>query len=864
MDATGSTPPSEINAGLVAVWVLEKQQMFQLAATFALPTEVHARFLVPKNVVRPGIRCLRIDILMVSVCRIGLVCAALFGPAAVTASLAETPQLEPFPPVKLTVPPGKFGGTVQLEPVEPVKLTVQLDRTEYFLGENIPLHLTIENTGTRAFIFHKSGSVDFKITATNAAGKTVYDPMSEVMIFSLESSPMRMDPGSSSSETVPLNSRCRFTEPGKYAVTITPDPDWQKGWWHYPVAHVTVSLRMPTEAEAARLVTEKAASPGGGDFNSLCLPVYLAPLVECARTGNRRTLEAIRRIATPDATRALIDLAQTSADPFTLDIAIALRARLPNAHEGFMAHLRGTDSFLHPQPGVSLWDDRFAPEVRALARKWLERPETRFVAEGANMLELLGDASDATRMLAMLDQMLTAPSQANSDKQKFGNESAPLGALAHAVAAIRIRERIADDADPLTLGAAYVYFSNLWAKPLPRDPRWKARLDAFWHSPYARPREAAIRSIPFPPPAECAAIVTAASQDPDEGVRNAARFVSKHEIVIGMNFPHGPKLPPQIIHTDGKPTMSGPAWEVSAYDATIAQDPNNVDAYNNRGLSKYAQGDFDGALADFNHVIELRPKRADPYLNRGRIKSDRGDLPGAIADYDTAIALDPHLAMAFNNRGVARMVQGDYASARSDFDRAIDLDLNLSLAYANRSDIERIQNQIRAAIQDVDHAIELDPHMIKAYGGRALAKDIQGDFVGASADYTKRLELKDRGLPFMRFFLALDLRRQHLSDLPAGLRLEVPQWPVGWTKTVGRFLIGDLTESEFLAEAKAGEPKESLQHQCEADYFSAMNRVIGGDRPGAISLLQACLATSRTNSDEYMQARAELARLSPD
>jgi len=499
-----------------------------------------------------------------------------------------------------------------------------------------------------------------------------------------------------------------------------------------------------------------------------------------------------------------------------------------------------------------------------LARKWLERPESRFVGEAASMLALLGDASDVPRILAIMDQTLTAPSQADPDLQKEGYNPTALGALASAMAGIRTRGPIPDDVGPLAPGAAYAYFSNLRAQPLPRDPLWKVRLDVFCHSPYAPLREAAIRSIPFPPPTDCATIVTAASQDPDEGVRDAALFVSKHEIVMGMNFPYGPKLPPRIIHLDGGPTTSGPAWEVSTYDATIAQDPNNVDAYNNRGLSKYAEGDFDGALADFNHAIELQPKRADPYLNRGRIKSDRGDLPGAITDYDKAIALDPHLAMAFNNRGFVRMVLGDYTSAKGDYDRAIDLDLNLALAYANRGDVERIQNQIPTAIEDIDHAIALDPSLVQAYGGRALAKDVQGDFVGAAADYTKRLELKDKGLPYMQFFLTLDLRRQHLSDLPAGLGREVTQWPAGWTKTVGRFLIGELTESTFLSEAKTGEPNESMQHQCEADYYAAMDRLIGGDKPGAISLLQACLATKQTNFDEYIQARAELGRLSPD
>src|SRR5271170_6283914 len=49
-----------------------------------------------------------------------------------------------------------------------------------------------------------------------------------------------------------------------------------------------------------------------------------------------------------------------------------------------------------------------------------------------------------------------------------------------------------------------------------------------------------------------------------------------------------------------------------------------------------AKGDLDGALADYNHAIELDPKNAVAYDDRGLLKQNKGDNDGALADYNKA------------------------------------------------------------------------------------------------------------------------------------------------------------------------------------------------------------------------------------
>ena len=73
------------------------------------------------------------------------------------------------------------------------------------------------------------------------------------------------------------------------------------------------------------------------------------------------------------------------------------------------------------------------------------------------------------------------------------------------------------------------------------------------------------------------------------------------------------------------------------YNKVIKIDPNNLDAYFNRGDTKYyLKKDYDGALADYNKIIEIDPNNSDAYIKRGYIKYDLNDINGACLDWSKA------------------------------------------------------------------------------------------------------------------------------------------------------------------------------------------------------------------------------------
>jgi tetratricopeptide (TPR) repeat protein len=126
------------------------------------------------------------------------------------------------------------------------------------------------------------------------------------------------------------------------------------------------------------------------------------------------------------------------------------------------------------------------------------------------------------------------------------------------------------------------------------------------------------------------------------------------------------------------------AGAIADYTQAIPINPQDAEAYYNRGLAKYESGDKAGAIADYTQAITINPQDAIAYYNRGVVKSKSGDKAGAIADYTQAITINPQLAIAYYNRGNAKYKSGDKAGAIKDLETAKQL-------FQQQGDIQNAQ-----------------------------------------------------------------------------------------------------------------------------------------------------------------------------
>jgi len=81
------------------------------------------------------------------------------------------------------------------------------------------------------------------------------------------------------------------------------------------------------------------------------------------------------------------------------------------------------------------------------------------------------------------------------------------------------------------------------------------------------------------------------------------------------------------------------------FDAAIALDPDQAEAYLNKGAAFIRLADHRGALALFNDAIERNTRRpAIAYYGRGIANEELGNAAAAFRDYRRAAELDPDWA----------------------------------------------------------------------------------------------------------------------------------------------------------------------------------------------------------------------------
>ncbi len=183
---------------------------------------------------------------------------------------------------------------------------------------------------------------------------------------------------------------------------------------------------------------------------------------------------------------------------------------------------------------------------------------------------------------------------------------------------------------------------------------------------------------------------------------------------------------------------------IKDYDRAISLNPKYADAYNNRGKAKFEMGNKPEAIADLDRAISLNPKSAEAYFNRGNAKSDLGNQLEAIKDYDRAISLNPKSAEAYFNRGNAKSDLGNQLEAIKDYDRAIALNPKSADAYNNRGNAKYKLGNKQEAINDYDRAIALNPKFAGAYNNRGNAKSDLGNKPEAISDYDRAIALNPK------------------------------------------------------------------------------------------------------------------------
>lgn len=178
---------------------------------------------------------------------------------------------------------------------------------------------------------------------------------------------------------------------------------------------------------------------------------------------------------------------------------------------------------------------------------------------------------------------------------------------------------------------------------------------------------------------------------------NALFFNSRGSVYLAQAL-----RPNQNLH-------SGASRAVRDFSEALKLNPQDSNAYNNRGLANFYTGARAYAIDDFNQALRLEPGLAKAYKNRGFTRWLEQDIRGAILDLKQALTIDPTYAQAYQTRGRLQFRQGEVAQALADYDQAIQFKPKEGETYIYRG-IARYENsEVPGAIQDWQAAIKASP-----------------------------------------------------------------------------------------------------------------------------------------------------------
>ncbi len=164
------------------------------------------------------------------------------------------------------------------------------------------------------------------------------------------------------------------------------------------------------------------------------------------------------------------------------------------------------------------------------------------------------------------------------------------------------------------------------------------------------------------------------------------------------------------------------------FSEKIRTNPNDPNAYYNRGLARTNQRRFDEAIADFDQAIALNPRHAAAYDGRGLAYAKMEKPVKAHEEFNKAIEIDPDLPSAYKHRGEnfvalsktdeGKKIMGNVEEKyRARYDRANKSNLrNTPWQPLNTTAGNVLPSANQMANVDIRYAVELEGIRRRGYG----------------------------------------------------------------------------------------------------------------------------------------------------
>jgi pentatricopeptide repeat protein len=159
-------------------------------------------------------------------------------------------------------------------------------------------------------------------------------------------------------------------------------------------------------------------------------------------------------------------------------------------------------------------------------------------------------------------------------------------------------------------------------------------------------------------------------------------------------------------------------------------------------------------------VADEDKDKIERLLERGNELAEQGDYDGAMAEYQKVLKVDEGNALAHNNLGIIYKRKGLYITAVEEFKAALEGLPNYFKAYNNLANVYFERGDYEDAVKYYNKCLSIKPNFADAHWNLALAYEKMGEKTRAVRHFRKFMELSDSPA-----YVAL--AQQHVDDLSA-------------------------------------------------------------------------------------------------